>query len=129
MGMGDSVVEGTTIVVDWSGVTLGYYGRPFEARNKPKGGAFSGDEKEFFRFVVGDDSVIAAFNEAVLGMKRGGIRRIIVPPEIGYPETGFATTKPVPTTFSGRRALDFVLKNQGMMDKTLLFDIEIIKLL
>jgi hypothetical protein len=28
-------------VVDWDGYTLGYYGRPFEARNGPKGGAFS----------------------------------------------------------------------------------------
>ena len=27
----------------------------------------------------------------------------------------------------GRRALDFVLKNQGLIDKTLLFDIELIK--
>lgn len=130
LGKGDTVVEqGATVIIDWSGVTLGYYGRPFEARNKPKGSAFSGDEKDFFRFVVGDDSVIAAINEAILGMKQGGIRRIIVPPEIGYPETGFASTKPVPTTFSGRRALDFVLKNQGMMDKTLLFDIEVVKLL
>jgi hypothetical protein len=29
---------------------------------------------------------------------------------------------------AGRRALDFVLKNQGMIDKTLLFDIEVIKI-
>ena len=34
---------------------------------------------------------------------------------------------PSPTTFSGKRALDFVLKNQGMIDKTLLFDIELLK--
>ena len=27
----------------------------------------------------------------------------------------------------GRRALDFVLKNQGLIDKTLLFDIELIR--
>ncbi|GFH20467.1 peptidylprolyl isomerase, partial [Haematococcus lacustris] len=28
----------------------------------------------------------------------------------------------------GDRALDFVLANQGMIDKTLLFDIELIKI-
>ena len=29
----------------------------------------------------------------------------------------------------GRRALDFVLKNQGLIDKTLLFDIELVRVL
>lgn len=28
----------------------------------------------------------------------------------------------------GRRALDFVLKNQGLIDKTLLFDIELMRI-
>ena len=46
-------------------------GRPFEARNKPKGSAFSGEDKDFFRFKLGDSSVIPAFNEAVAGMKVG----------------------------------------------------------
>lgn len=44
-GKGATAKYGQTAVVDWSGVTIGYYGRPFEARNKPKGGAFTGDEK------------------------------------------------------------------------------------
>lgn len=73
--------------------------------------------------------MIPAFNEAVAGMKVGGIRRIIVPVELGYPGNDLNAAAPAPTTFSGRRALDFVLKNQGMIDKTLLFDIELIKIL
>lgn len=28
----------------------------------------------------------------------------------------------------GQRALDFVLKNQGLIDKTLLFDVELLKI-
>ena len=32
---------------------------------------------------------------------------------------------PVPSTFSGKRTLDFVLKDRGLMDKTLLFDVEL----
>lgn len=28
----------------------------------------------------------------------------------------------------GQRALDFVLKNQGLIDKTLLFDIELMRI-
>lgn len=38
---------------------------------QPKGGAFTGDEKEFFRFVLGSNTVIPAFEEAVAGMKVG----------------------------------------------------------
>jgi FKBP-type peptidyl-prolyl cis-trans isomerase len=126
-GTGAQPAKGQTAVVDWSGVTIGYYGRPFEARNKAKGGAFTGDEKVFFRFKLGDPGVIPAFNEAVAGMKVGGIRRIIVPSEIGYPNNDYKKGKPSPTTFSGQRALGFVLENQGFIDKTLLFDIELLK--
>lgn len=51
-GSGPRPSNGQTVVVDWAGVTIGYYGRPFEARNKAKGGAFTGEEKNFFRYVA-----------------------------------------------------------------------------
>lgn len=126
-GTGPQPRKGQMAVVDWSGVTIGYYGRPFEARNKPKGSAFAGD-KEFFRFPVGIGAVIPAFDEAVAGMKVGGIRRIIVPEELGYPGNDLNKLGPKPTTFSGQRTLDFVLRNAGMVDKTLLFDVELLRL-
>ncbi|CAK9144418.1 unnamed protein product [Ilex paraguariensis] len=115
--------------VDWDGYTIGYYGRIFEARNKTKGGSFEGDDKDFYKFKIGVQQVIPAFEEAVSGMALGGIRRIIVPPELGYPENDFNKRGPRPTTFSGQRALDFVLRNQGLIDKTLLFDIELVKII
>ena len=126
-GTGATPRPGQTAVVDWSGVTIGYYGRPFEARNKARGGAFTGDDKAFFRFRLGDPGVLPAFNEAVASMKVGSIRRIIVPSELGYPGNDLSKAAPSPSTFSGKRALDFVLRNQGMIDKTLLFDIELLK--
>ncbi|CAK9164919.1 unnamed protein product [Ilex paraguariensis] len=116
-------------LVDWDGYTIGYYGRIFEARNKTKGGSFEGDDKDFYKFKIGVQQVIPAFEEAVSGMALGGIRRIIVPPELGYPENDFNKRGPRPTTFSGQRALDFVLRNQGLIDKTLLFDIELVKII
>jgi len=61
-------------------------------------------------------------------MKVGGIRRIIVPVELGYPNNDMRNIQPRPSTFSGKRALGFVIENQGMIDKTLLFDIELLKL-
>lgn len=36
---------------------------------QPKGGSFTGDEKDFLRFKLGDHSVIPAFEEAVASMK------------------------------------------------------------
>ncbi|CAA0815520.1 Peptidyl-prolyl cis-trans isomerase FKBP19-chloroplastic [Striga hermonthica] len=128
MGNGPTPKIGETVVVDWDGYTIGYYGRIFEARNKTKGGSFEGDDKDFYKFRLGSQEVIPAFEEAVSGMALGGIRRIIVPPELGYPENDFNRKGPRPTTFSGQRALDFVLRNQGLIDKTLLFDIELLKI-
>ena len=37
-------------------------------------------------------------------------------------------TQAVACGLQGRRALDFVLKNQGLIDKTLLFDIELMRI-
>eukprot|EP00899_Mesostigma_viride_P023883 jgi/Mesvir1/467/Mv11342-RA.1 len=128
-GQGEAAKEGDLVVIDWDGYTLGYYGRPFEARNKVKGGAFTGEDKDFLRFRLGGNDIIPAFNEVLKGMKPGGIRRLIVTPDLGYPGDSFDKgVGPVPSTFSGKRALDFVLKNQGMIDKTLLFDVELMKI-
>ncbi|CAH2072852.1 unnamed protein product [Thlaspi arvense] len=128
VGTGPIPKKGQKVVVDWDGYTIGYYGRIFEARNKTKGGSFEGDEKEFFKFTLGSNEVIPAFEEAVSGMALGGVRRLVVPPELGYPENDYNKSAPRPTTFSGQRALDFVLRNQGLIDKTLLFDVELLKI-
>lgn len=125
-GSGDMPSTGDRVTVDWDGVTIGYQGRYFQTRNKPKGGEFQGiDAVTFVSFKVGDGSVIPAIDEAIRGMRPGGIRRIIVPEEIGYPKDGFARVGPMPSTFSGKRALDFVLssKDSTLMDKTLMFDL------
>ena len=117
---------GDAVTMDWDGYTLGYYGRPFEARNKAKGGSFDKD-KDYLRFIIGDGSVIPGFDEAVTGMRVGGVRRVVVPVELGYPDGEFDKVGPKPATFSGRRALSFVLKNQGLIDKTLLFNVELLR--
>ena len=53
---------------------------------------------------------------------------MVVPPgAMSYPEdTGFKAVGPAPATFSGKRTLDFVIVNKGAIDKTMLFDIEIL---
>ena len=62
--------------------------------------------------------MIPGVQEAVIGMSVGGIRRVIVPVEKGYTagtgkSGGRVYDEPAPNTFSGRRSLDFVLRNQG----------------
>lgn len=82
--------------------------------------------QEPLAFTVGDKTVVPGIDEAVRGMAPGGIRRIIVPEEIGYPKDGFKSVGPKPSTFSGERALDFVLASRdNMMDKTLMFDLKL----
>lgn len=59
-------------------------------------------------------------------MRPGGVRRIVVSPgPLFYPLDKPRAKAPRPTTFSGERALYFVLENQGLIDKTLLFDVEL----
>lgn len=78
------------------------------------------------RFKVGDGTVIGAFDEAVRGMRVGGVRRVVIGPgPLFYPSKGARKLLPQPSTFSGERALYFVLENQGLIDKTLLFDLEL----
>ena len=64
-----------------------------------KGGSFAKD-KDFYRFTLGRGEVIPAVEEAVASMKEGGIRRIVVPVELGYPNNDMNAQGPTPTTFS-----------------------------
>merc|ERR1712085_196873 len=65
----------------------------------------------------------------IASMAEGGVRQLIVPPSIGYPKADMAheTVGPKPTTFSGQRALNFVLENQELIDKTLLFNVKLVR--
>jgi hypothetical protein len=42
-GAGQTPEAGDKVLVDWTGVTVGYQGRYFQTRNKAKGGAFADD--------------------------------------------------------------------------------------
>lgn len=69
-------------MVHWAGFTKGYQGKRIDntsLRDEP------------YEFVLGGGQAIRAFEEAVSGMKVGGIRRIEVPgssSELGYPRCG-----------------------------------------
>ena len=69
---------------------------------------------------------------AMKSMRPGGIRQVLIPygKELGYPENGDDSSHdrvgPKPTTFSGQRALNFVLDNPRV-DRTLLFNVKLIR--
>mmetsp|Transcript_142595 Transcript_142595/g.273910 ORF Transcript_142595/g.273910 Transcript_142595/m.273910 type:complete len:311 (-) Transcript_142595:62-994(-) len=130
-GTGKMPEEGDRVVLDWSGYTIGYFGRPFETKKLRE---IDKVEDPFLRFVIGGGTIIPAFEQGVLGMMEGGVRQLVVPggPEgqnIGYPVSDPSHDKvgPKPSTFSGYQALNFVLQNNGLIDKTLLFNIKLIR--
>ena len=126
IGSGPRAEASDRVVLSWEGYTIGYYGRPFEKTGGPKGSAFDQDQ-DYYRFVIGKHTVIPALEEGMVGMQVGGVRQFVIPPELGYPESdrGHDRVGPKPSTFSGQRALDFVLTNQGMIDKTILINAEL----
>ena len=76
-GSGKSPEAGDRVVLDWSGYTIGYFGRPFETKQlRSLDGIEEG--QAFLRFEVGGGTVIPALEQGVLGMSEGGVRQIVV---------------------------------------------------
>lgn len=46
------------------------------------------DKSNNFKFVIGGGDVIKGFDKAVMGMKVGGKRKCVIPPELGYGKRG-----------------------------------------
>jgi len=128
VGKGDSPKRGDRAVFDWSGYTIGYFGRPFQAKGGPQGGAFDKDQ-DYLRTVVGSGAMVTAVEDALTGMAPGGVRQVVVPyGKLSYPpgDKGHEKVGPAPSNFSGMRALDFVLENPRV-DRTLLFNLKLIR--
>lgn len=120
--------KGDRVVFDWSGYTIGYFGRPFQAKGGPQGGAFDKD-LDYARVVLGSHSIVRGLELALEGMRAGEVRQVIVPyGKLSYPndDPGHDRVGPKPSTFSGERALDFVLQNPRL-DRTLLFNVKVIR--
>jgi peptidylprolyl isomerase len=77
-GSGPAAKAGDEVSVQYVGVNY-KSGKEFDA---------SWDRGEPFPFVLGSGSVIPGWEQGVEGMKVGGRRELIIPPELGYGSTG-----------------------------------------
>ena len=77
-GDGDEAAPGRTAVVHYVGVAYSS-GEEFDA---------SWNRGEPFAFPLGAGRVIAGWDQGVVGMKVGGRRRLVIPPELGYGDRG-----------------------------------------
>jgi peptidylprolyl isomerase len=80
-GTGATLALGDTARVYYTGSLSS--GAQFDARQPPDFAPWP--------FQIGDGSLIPGFDEGVRGMKVGGRRQLIIPPELAYGSRGFLT--------------------------------------
>ncbi len=119
-GSGEDVVQGTSSVqIQCSGKLLNLNGVSFynTKNNNPDGfGAIP------LSINIGKGEALPGLESGLIGMRKGGIRRIIVPADLAYSK--FPGLEPQPTNANDQRALDSVVKN-SRRDATILFDVSI----
>jgi len=107
----EDVVKGKgTIAKDGDNVTVQYVGV-----NWSNGAEFdaSWNRGEPFTFTLGAQQVIPGWDEGVAGMKEGGRRKLVIPPDMGYGQQGSPPTIPPNETLVFVVDLEKVERGQG----------------
>ncbi|MFT5037299.1 MAG: FKBP-type peptidyl-prolyl cis-trans isomerase [Candidatus Azotimanducaceae bacterium] len=99
LGEGREVVLGDTVLVHYIGTLQN--GQQFD-NSYVKGTAFE--------FEVGEGRVIAGWEQGIVGMKKSGQRILVIPPHLGYGESGFG---PIPANAT----LVFAIELLGIDEK------------
>jgi FKBP-type peptidyl-prolyl cis-trans isomerase len=83
VGTGAEAKAGDTVEVHYTGTLAN--GKKFDS---------SKDRGQPFPFKLGAGKVIKGWDEGVAGMKVGGVRKLVIPPELGYGARGFPPVIP-----------------------------------
>jgi FKBP-type peptidyl-prolyl cis-trans isomerase len=89
------------------------------------------DLGETLRIVLGRHDVPIAVEMAIEGMKKGGIRKVEMPPKLGF---STSNGQPAPTTFSGKKKMEryeALLTGNGLQpgyEAELIFEVELVKI-
>lgn len=122
-GTGDaSVNQNSKVSIQCSGRLLNLNGVVFynTKNNNPDGfGALP------LEIELGKGQAVPGLEAGLIGMKKGGIRRIIVPQDLAYNK--FPDLEPKPMNANDQRALDSVAKNPRR-DGAILFDVQLERL-
>jgi FKBP-type peptidyl-prolyl cis-trans isomerase len=87
VGTGAEAVAGKKVSVHYTGTLTN--GSKFDS---------SHDRKEPFSFKLGGGQVIKGWDRGVAGMRVGGKRKLVIPPELGYGDRGFPPVIPPGST-------------------------------
>jgi FKBP-type peptidyl-prolyl cis-trans isomerase len=85
VGTGAEATAGRNVTVNY---TLWLYSAS-AAENKGRG-----LESGTFPFIIGGGGVIRGFEQGVVGMRVGGLRRLVIPPELAYGSRGQGDVPP-----------------------------------
>lgn len=93
LGDGTEAAKGDTVEVHYTGWLYedGNRGAKFDS---------SLDRGRPYKFEFGAGSVIGGWDEGVAGMKIGGKRELIIPPELGYGSRGYSNVIPPNATLN-----------------------------
>jgi FKBP-type peptidyl-prolyl cis-trans isomerase len=90
-GSGEEIASGATISVDYVGWLYS------TATSDNKGSVFDTSCPNVctpMQFTVGAGRLIRGFEQGVVGMRVGGIRRVVIPPDLAYGSTGSGSAIP-----------------------------------
>merc|ERR1711892_760052 len=87
----EDIIEGTGPECKPGNMVGMYYEGRLKSTNKKFDGLQSGKP---FKFKLGSGQVIKGWDVGVLGMKEGGKRKLIIPPQLGYGAQGAAPDIP-----------------------------------
>lgn len=85
----------------------------------------SSNERDPFTFQVGKRDVIAGLEEGVQGMRAGGVRRLLIPPELGYRSE---KDRPIPPGFAEyQRFKNVYLNKDRVYSPDVVMDVTVLK--